>query len=92
MDQPLDEERGFEMKVPKPTVHIENWSREQHWLKGPILTGNVQDHPNFPKGAFVYTSTILSEDEEFVETRNTLYVLGKPRTKPAESVLAHADA
>ena len=81
------------MDYPKPVVHIENWTRTAHF-GGEILTGNVQDHPRFAPGAFVYTSRILGETTPAViETRNTFYVLGKPaeQKQAAETVLGVED-
>lgn len=65
----------------KPTVHIENWRELFAGTGGSdatILTGNVLDHPRFASGTFVYTSRVLGKEGNRVETRNTIYILGKP--------------
>lgn len=46
------------------------------------LHGKIYDHPHFPDGKQVRTSIILSAPDEadrngYIETRNTIYKLGK---------------
>jgi hypothetical protein len=61
----------------KPTVHIENWI-----IIGKTLYGKAKDHPRFAPDTEIRTSTILDmpstpQPGDSVETRNTIYVLGK---------------
>ena len=71
----------------KPLVTIENWAVVQRAVAlsyeelqpGKHLMGKVAGHTNLPNAEFIYTSPILSVDvdEGRVETRNTVYQLGK---------------
>ena len=71
----------------KPLVTIENWAVVQRAVAlsyeelqpGKHLTGKVIGHATLPSAEFIYTSPILSVDvnEGRVETRNTVYQLGK---------------
>ena len=58
-------------------ARIENWR-----IVGPAavarLQGTVYGHPDHPDGTLITTSTIQSLGDHAVETRNTLYRLGKP--------------
>lgn len=61
----------------KPKVKIENWT-----IMGNTLVGKAYGHPRFEDGTEVRTSSIvevpmLPEEGDVVETRNTLYELGK---------------
>jgi hypothetical protein len=65
----------------KPTVRIENWKwrdpdREQ-------LCGQVYGHPHIEDGHNVVTSLVLNISDGIVETRNTIYALGKEDTNGA---------
>lgn len=72
----------------KPLVTIENWAVVQRTAAlsyeelrpGKHLMGKVVGHDYLPDAEFVYTSPILSIDvrEGRVETRNTVYQLGRP--------------
>jgi hypothetical protein len=72
----------------KPLVTIENWAVVQRAVAlsyeelrpGKHLMGNVAGHRTLPNAEFIYTSPILSVNahEGKVETRNTVYQLGKP--------------
>lgn len=72
----------------KPLVTIENWAVVQRAVAlsyeelqpGRRLIGKVTDHKTFTNAEFIYTSPIVSVDvnEGRVETRNTVYRLGKP--------------
>ncbi len=72
----------------KPLVTIENWAVVQRAVAlsyeelqpGKHLIGKVVGHRTLPNARFIYTSPILSVDvnERRVETRNTVYQLGKP--------------
>lgn len=72
----------------KPLVTIENWAVVQRAVElsyeelrpGKHLIGRVIGHASLPNARFVYTSPILSvdADEGRVETRNTVYRLGRP--------------
>jgi hypothetical protein len=72
----------------KPLVTIENWAVVQkavalHYDElqpGKRLIGKVVGHTTLPNAEFIYTSPIVSVDvsEGLVETRNTVYQLGKP--------------
>jgi len=57
----------------KKKASLANW---QYSLSG-CITGEVINHPNFPKGAMVETSKIVSfdKDNNTVETLNTIYTL-----------------
>lgn len=62
----------------KPEVDIDDW-----YILGNTLYGRAQNHPRFDKGTEVRTSTIVSKVNhpkagDVIETRNTLYRLGKP--------------
>jgi hypothetical protein len=71
----------------KPIVRLENW--EYIEFPFPRLVGNAYDHPRFPAGQEVWTSRILGHGGETgsrplllgqgvqVETKNTVYTLGK---------------
>lgn len=66
-----------DLRMSKPEVKIESW-----WIAGNHLHGRVQDHPRFEKDTDVTTSVILEvpmlpEEGDRVETRNTIYILGK---------------
>ena len=71
----------------KPVATIENWAvlksvssqSFEEFHPGNCLTGYVVGHANLPTTTIVYTSPIVSFDlsEGLVETRNTLYRLGK---------------
>jgi hypothetical protein len=72
----------------KPLVTIENWAVVQKAVAlsyeelqpGKRLIGKVAGHTALPNAEFIYTSPIVSVDinEGRVETRNTVYQLGKP--------------
>jgi hypothetical protein len=72
----------------KPLVTIENWAVVQRAVAlsyeelqpGKHLMGNVSGHRTLANAEFIYTSPILSVNahEGKVETRNTVYQLGKP--------------
>jgi hypothetical protein len=72
----------------KPLVTIENWAVVQRAVAlsyeelqpGRHLVGKVVGHRTLPDAKFVYTSPILSVNlnEGRVETRNTVYQLGRP--------------
>lgn len=56
----------------KPVARIEDWERV-----GRRLTGKVYGHPGWPDGELVTTTEVLVNRVGSVETRNTLYQLGK---------------
>ncbi len=72
----------------KPLVNIEDWAVVQRAVAlsyeqlqpGKRLIGRVVGHRALPNAEFIYTSPILSVDvnEGRVETRNTVYQLGRP--------------
>jgi hypothetical protein len=72
----------------KPLVTIENWAvvqravalNYQELQPGKRLIGKVAGHKVLTNAEFIYTSPIVSVDinEGRVETRNTVYQLGKP--------------
>ena len=72
----------------KPLVTIENWAVVQRAVAlsyeelqpGKRLIGKVVGHRALPNAEFIYTSPILSVNvnKGRVETRNTVYQLGKP--------------
>jgi hypothetical protein len=75
------------MKTQKPQVKLESWAvvperrtgEYQELRPGNALVGKAFGHPRIQEGTVVFTSPILSFDTETktVETRNTLYLLGK---------------
>lgn len=56
---------------------IENW-----WIKttsyGDVVVGVIEGHPDFPDEALLRTSRVVNITEDLLETRNSLYTLGKP--------------
>jgi hypothetical protein len=72
----------------KPLVIIENWAVVQKAVPlsyeelqpGKRLIGKVVGHRVLPNAEYIYTSPIVRVDinEGRVETRNTVYRLGKP--------------
>lgn len=60
----------------KQTAHLENWKKSTFHNS---LTGYVTGHPKLEDGDLITTSKILNLDEEnnTVETLNTIYTLGK---------------
>ena len=72
----------------KPLATIENWAVVQRTIAlsyeelqpGRHLMGKVVGHTSLPNIGCIYTSPIVrvDADEGLVETRNTLYRLGKP--------------
>jgi hypothetical protein len=71
----------------KPFVRLENWAvveeklalRYEELKPGERLMGNILGDARAPDGTLIYTSIILRVDipNGVVETRNTLYHLGK---------------
>lgn len=61
-----------ENKSNRPVVRLENWSFD---INGK-LCGDCYNHPRFEDGTRVVTSSILNIVGD-VETRNTIYKLGK---------------
>lgn len=64
----------------KPEVRIENW-----YVVVKRIHGDAYGHPRFDDGTAVVTSVIEKpktpyKEGDVVETRNTLYTLGKPAT------------
>jgi hypothetical protein len=57
----------------KPTARLENWTRV-----GNMFYGNVYEHPRFIPGYQIHTSYVVSVEGDRLETRNTIYTLGKP--------------
>ena len=53
------------------------------------LQGSVYGHPNFTDGQIIYTSRIVKADGRQVQTRNTLYDLGKVSPKYLEWYRKH---
>lgn len=81
----------------KKVVRIENWKivdadEAGRGVQGQkFLVGNAVDHPNFPEGAAVTSSVIThSATPTYVETLNTLYLLGEPAEKSLTQVQAQA--
>lgn len=64
----------------KPTAKIEDWQ-----LFNGRLFGKITEHPNKHTfiGEYQMTSDVIKFDLEFnhAETKNTIYVLGKPSAK-----------
>lgn len=52
--------------------HLENWTR---WDR--VILGNVFNRPPFPDGELIYTSRVIWLKGDRVQTKNTLYTLGK---------------
>jgi hypothetical protein len=68
----------------KPTVQLENAELFTHFNGLEYLKGNAVDHPRFPKGMYVYTSPVLAQKENDIETQNTNYkVLSWVKAKAA---------
>jgi hypothetical protein len=77
-----------DMQMSKPMVTIENWAvvkkgtyvAYEELEPGNVLTGQVFGHSSLPNAKSVFTSPIISIDNDncVVETRNTLYLLGEP--------------
>lgn len=70
------------MSRTKQTARLEDWS-----YVGDRLLGKVFGHPYHTDGIEVQTSTVLSPPDSVkeggeVETRNTIYTLGKPYVQP----------
>ena len=61
----------------KKTARIENW-----FVLNQYLFGNVydDDQGRFKDGEFIQTSPILNITRISAETKNSLYMLGKPKT------------
>ena len=81
----------------KKVVRIENWKivdadEAGRGVQGQkFLVGNAVDHPNFPEGAAATSSVIThSAAPTYVETLNTLYLLGEPAEKPLTPVQGQA--
>ena len=76
------------MSRQKQIARLENWS-----YVGDRLLGQISDHIRFEDGIEVQTSTVLSPPDSIkeggeVETRNTIYTLGKPYVSPAQTINA----
>jgi hypothetical protein len=81
--------------MPKPLVVIEDWAvvksgayiAYEDLQPGNVLTGKVYGHESMPDAKLVFTSAILSVDKQegMVETRNTMYRLGKPSAAYGQS-------
>lgn len=81
----------------KKVVRIENWKivdadEAGRGVQGQkFLVGNAVDHPNFPEVTAVPSSVIThSAAPTYVETLNTLYLLGEPAEKPLTPVQGQA--
>lgn len=66
------------------TGRLENWFLDKATKKEFIIWGNVYEdvHERFPDGFFIHTSGIKHRkvsEGVVVETRNSSYLLGKPR-------------
>lgn len=63
----------------KKEVRIENWDMITIGGVNLALYGEVYNHENFADGTSVTTSRIEREDLEngIIETKNTIYLLGK---------------
>ena len=60
----------------KPKVCINHWMI----LSDNKLAGQITNHPEHEDGAWIRTTNIVSYDSEgnWVETKNTIYILGVP--------------
>lgn len=59
----------------KPVVHIEQWS-----ITNGVLVGIALDHPKFPPASEIYSTGIIKDaNPTYVETKNSLYILGEPQ-------------
>lgn len=68
----------------KVTGRLENWFLERGTDKEFIIWGEVFEDVNrrFPQGKFIHTSGIKHRrcsEGDIVETRNSTYLLGKPK-------------
>lgn len=59
----------------KPQVMINNW-----FISGKGIVGEVTNHPVFADGECITTSRLIELDlkRNIAETKNTIYILGKP--------------
>lgn len=78
----------------KQTVRIENWQINNAGAWGNArLQGQVYGHENFKDGEQVTTSAIrINGAPNYVETENTLYLLGEPMAAPLTHMQAQAVA
>lgn len=65
--------------------------RLENWYKnGAVVNGTIYDDPRkyFSDGQFIHTSYIvhIDVDKGYLETRNTLYVLGEPKEDLSKKV------
>jgi hypothetical protein len=69
----------------KPRVRIENWKIvEWVWVDGvEVLVGRCYDHPLIQDGELIRTSEVVKKDfdNNIVETKNTIYLLGKAKAE-----------
>ena len=75
----------------KQNARLENWS-----YVGDRLLGRVHDHPYHIEGIEVQTSMVLSPPDAVreggkVETKNTIYTLGKPYVQPDFGLTINAE-
>lgn len=67
--------------MPRQTARLEEWK-----IMGTRAAGKVFGHPVMPDGKWIATSEIKNLDlvGKTIETKNTLYNLGKPMDDEAE--------
>lgn len=61
---------------------LENW-KIYKYLGQKVAEGDIFNDIRWPDGTHVYTSAIKSKNGDFLQTRNTLYLLGKRAAKKA---------
>ena len=61
----------------KPIVRLDNWQPVMSPKGEMHMYGQAYGHPRFKDGEFVTTTPISNANDTMVETRNTLYKLGR---------------
>ena len=70
----------------KPHVKLENWYITSDGIRSPykapelhqpVLHGNAYGHPKFDDGDIIFSTPIVSINGKYIETKNTIYELGK---------------
>lgn len=60
-------------------VDAERLPRLENWFRwGTKMFGNVYNRPPFQDGEHIHTSRVMWQTSDRLQTKNTLYVLGKP--------------
>ena len=65
----------------KPIVRIENWHLEVR-VDGTRLFGEAENHPQWGCNPIVSSPIVKDGTPTYVETKNTLYLLGEPFKQP----------